>query len=71
MKQGAKDFPAQICPSGNATWKKNVSGSPQILLGGEPIWTGIKKYGKERPASYGGKPMGLILQVAENFNFEK
>lgn len=42
-----------------------------ILLGGEPIWTGIKKYGKERPASYGGKPMGLILQVAENFNFDK
>ena len=29
------------------------------------------KYGKERPASYGGKPMGLLLQVAENFNFEK
>ena len=42
-----------------------------IILGGEPIWTGIKKYGKERPASYGGKPMGLLLQVAENFNFEK
>lgn len=42
-----------------------------ILLGGEPIWTGIKKYGKERPASYGGKLMGLILQVAENFNFDK
>lgn len=28
-------------------------------------------YHKERPASYGGKPMGLILQVAENFNFDK
>ena len=41
-----------------------------IILGGEPIWTGIKKYGKERPASYGGKPMGLLLQVAENFNEE-
>ena len=27
------------------------------------------KYGKERPASYGGKPMGLLLQVAENFIF--
>lgn len=39
-----------------------------IVLGGEPIWM---KYGKERPASYGGKPMGLILQVAENFNFDK
>lgn len=42
-----------------------------IILGGEPVWTGRMNYGKERPATYDGKPMDLILQVAENFNFDK
>ena len=42
-----------------------------IILGGEPIWTGIRNYGKERPATYCGEQMGLLLQVAENFNFDK
>lgn len=39
-----------------------------IILGGKPIWC---KYGKETPASYDGKRMDLILQIAENFNFDK
>ena len=51
--------------------RKSKDKKTPIILGGEPIWTGIKKYGKEQPASYSGKPMGLILQIAENFNFEK
>ena len=50
--------------------KKKVKSVP-IILGGEPIWIGYRNYPKRQPASYQGKPMDLILQIAENFNFEK
>ena len=50
--------------------KKKVKSVP-IILGGEPIWIGYRNYPKRQPASYQGKPMDLILQIAEDFNFEK
>lgn len=40
-----------------------------IIIGGDAIWS--SQYGKERPVSYEGKPMMLVLQVADYFNFEK
>lgn len=54
-------------------WKpsRKKARSVPIILGGEPIWIGHRNYPKRRPASYRGKPMDLILQIAENFNFEK
>lgn len=42
-----------------------------IILGEEPIWVGIRKYGKEFPAYYGDQPMKLILQIADYFNFDR
>ena len=40
-----------------------------IIIAGDAIWS--SQFGRERPASYEGKPMHLVLQVADNFNFEK
>lgn len=42
-----------------------------IILGEEPIWVGVKKYGKEFPSYYGDQPMKLLLQVADYFNFDR
>lgn len=55
------------------TWKasKRPDKKAPILLGEDPIWTGIKKYGKEFPDYYGDQPMKLILQVADYFNFDR
>lgn len=39
-----------------------------IILAGEPIW--MNSYQRERPRSCGGKKLELVLQVADNFNFE-
>lgn len=50
-----------------ASRKKNKK--TPIIIAGEAVWSA--NYGKERPASYEGKPMELVLQVAEYFNFEK
>lgn len=53
------------------TWKasKRKLRKTPILLGNEPIWTG--GFGIERPATYEGKPMELLFQVAEYFNFDR
>ena len=54
------------------SWKasKKKDKSVPIILGGEPIWIGHRNYPQRQPASYQGRPIGLILQVAEYFNFE-
>ncbi len=51
----------------NASKKKNKKAP--IIVAGEAIWS--KEFGVERPISYEGKDMELVLQVADYFNFEK
>lgn len=55
------------------TWKpsKKKDKKVPIILGGEPIGRDRGKNGWFRPLSYDQKPMDIILQVAEYFNFPK
>lgn len=64
-----EDYPEKVAYQ-EIHWKASKKKDKQvpIILGGEPIWC---KQGKEAPASYDGKPMNLLLQIAENFNFDK
>ena len=52
-------------------WKssKKKNKKAPIIIAGEAIWS--KEFGMERPISYEGKDMELVLQVADYFNFEK
>ena len=52
-------------------WKssKKKNKKVPIIVAGEAIWS--KEFGMERPASYEGKNMELVLQVADYFNFDK
>lgn len=54
-------------------WKKTKRKNKKapMVIGGDPIWIGKGKYGEEMPDNYNGKPMDLVLQIAENYNFEK
>lgn len=66
-----EDYPERVAYH-KISWKKSIRKNLKtpIILGGEPIWTGSKKFGQERPILYDDRPMDLILQIADYFNFD-